>query len=327
MVNLDDLLKSDANDYVAPKEVSNSFPQFKPNPKKHKGKYSATIRFIPNPMDSKYSIFTNQVMYLTGKGEMEGERLYLQNPKMLSKSEKECFVMETFWRYKNNKDNAAHQEIAKGIGGCATRNISYIYVVSDETVPDNNGKFMVWEYGSKILKKIETLRNPTSSKKKSSEPFKLDKSKEFSVVMTVFGGEVNVDACEFLDDDTAFSYDSDGTKTILNDKATKLRLQKDLSGLPDLKDVYGYKEWRDNEDKVHTAKLILDSITGTDNKVSNLLKSKNVVVEGDFGLVQLKDTPVNTKPVSKTKTHPKDDVDSNSAELDDETMAFLNELG
>ncbi len=84
---------------------------------------------------------------------------------------------------------------------------SNIYVVSDPTNPDNNGKVFKYKYGKKVYDKIQDVMNPEFPDEQPCNPFDLWEGATFKLKIRQVDGYRNYDKSEFskpsvlLDDD------------------------------------------------------------------------------------------------------------------------------
>jgi hypothetical protein len=87
--------------------------------------------------------------------------------------------------------------------------ISNIYVISDPTRPQNEGKVFLFKYGKKIFDKLNEAMNPQFADESPVNPFDLWKGADFKLKIRKVEGYRNYDKSEFaapkplLDDDDA----------------------------------------------------------------------------------------------------------------------------
>lgn len=105
---------------------------------------------------------------------------------------KDCPLCKTYWALKNSK-NPADQEKAKLISR-NTKYYSYVYVVEDKQVPENEGKIMIFPFGYKIYTKIETKAKSTRKPVKVED---LIYGANLNLIIKEVGGYANYDASEF----------------------------------------------------------------------------------------------------------------------------------
>ena len=75
--------------------------------------------------------------------------------------------------------------------------ISYIYVVSDPSNPDNDGKVFLYKYGKKIYEKIHNLMIPEFPDEVPRNPFDFDDGCNFKLKIRKVDGYINYDKSEF----------------------------------------------------------------------------------------------------------------------------------
>jgi Tat protein secretion system quality control protein TatD with DNase activity len=310
MFNLDDLLNQSVESFIAPEpEKVQKQPSFQPNPKNTKtGVYSAVVRFLPNRYDTQSSSFRSVQHWL----ESDDDKGYFQCQSMIGLEP--CFVNQIFWKYKNDKENAVAQEIAKKLGR-QEQWYSSIYVVNDLSNPENNGKTLVWKYGIKIKRMIDAQMKPSDEDLKlGNEPcniFNLGDGKNFTVKVKTVGGYSNYDDCKFADSKSAFSKDVNGKVNILNSVEVKTELSEILENSPNLGELYGFKPWTAEQEE--KARRIVSYITG--QEVDSLLKS---------GTVGTKTKSVDVSTVKSSTISTNADSESTGEELDEELEAYLN---
>lgn len=304
MFNLDDLLNTPVEQFIAPEpEKVQKQPTFSPNPKTTKNQvYSAIVRFLPNRYDTTASSFRTVSHWL----ESDTEKGFFQCQSMIGLEP--CFINQTFWKYKNDKDNATSQEIAKKLSRSENW-YSLIYVVNDLSNPENNGKVLVWKYGIKIKRLLDAQQKPSEEDLKlGAEPcniFSLTEGKNFTVKVKIVGGYSNYDECKFVDKQSAFTKDLNSKENILNSTDVKSFVGEILENSPNLGEIYGFKSWT-GEDEAK-ARRIVSYITGQ-SSTEEFLLSKEV----DLGTVKS----------STLSTSPKDlEIDT---DLDDDLEKYLN---
>lgn len=103
-----------------------------------------------------------------------------------------CTLCDAFWALKNDK-NPEKQDRAKKISR-TTKYYSYVYVVEDKQVPENEGKIFIFPFGYKIFQKIK------AQAENSRKPIRVeDLMNGANLVLNIeeVGGFVNYDASYF----------------------------------------------------------------------------------------------------------------------------------
>jgi hypothetical protein len=157
------------------------------------GKRELVIRFLPNLMKNGKigpTAVTKHIHYADFKQnpELQGYFDCLKNDSI----NKECPLCKTYWALKNSK-NPEDNDKAKLINR-TTKYYSYVYVVEDKQVPENEGKIFIFPFGYKIFQKIETKA------KSSRRPVKVEDlihGANLNLVIQEVGGYYNYDASEF----------------------------------------------------------------------------------------------------------------------------------
>ena len=93
--------------------------------------------------------------------------------------------------------------------------ISYIYVVDDPSVPDNDGKVFLYKYGKKIYEKLNNLMIPEFPDEIPRNPFDIDDGCNFKLKIRKVDGYINYDKSEFAEP-SILSTDDDFLDTILD---------------------------------------------------------------------------------------------------------------
>lgn len=266
---------------VFDKKSSQSDGIYRPslNDAKDKAKgYVATIRFLPNLLDSGKigpSAIEKHIHYVDLKNEPALAGYYDCN----KNNEPDCPLCTEYWKLKNSK-NAADNEKSSLLKR-STKYYSYVQIIEDEQHPDLVGSIMIYGYGYTIKEKINSERQGEVSGVPCNV-FDLANGKSFRLIIKEKGGYSNYDASQFLDiapvqifnekNETfvkAPSYTNDKGKTIIgfdgDAKKTAGVHKKITSFLQDKKvNMYDYE-----------AKKWDEQITG---KVNNIL----AILSGDI---------------------------------------------
>jgi hypothetical protein len=112
---------------------------------------------------------------------------------------------------KNKEYWSSGQEALKKVASEHKRQLKYIsniYIVSDSGNPDNNGKVMLYKYGAKIFKKIQSAMSPEFPEDPSFDPFDFWTGANFVVKKTGMGRDSNYDQSAFQSQGQLFDDDS-----------------------------------------------------------------------------------------------------------------------
>jgi hypothetical protein len=86
--------------------------------------------------------------------------------------------------------------------------ISNIYVVSDPTNPQNEGKVFLYKFGTKIFEKIQEAMKPQFNDEEPINPFDFWKGANFRIKIRKVGGYTNYDKSEFDSQSVLFDDDA-----------------------------------------------------------------------------------------------------------------------
>lgn len=167
------------------------------------GNGMAIIRFLPAPaVDGDEAI--PWIQYFKHGFQSKGGWLIDFCPTTLGAGT-ECPVCEynkTLWNsgIESNKELARKQK----------RKLTYvanIYVISDPSNPENEGKVKLWKFGKKIFEKLEEAMNPNFADETPLNPFDLWRGANFKLKMRNVEGYRNYDKSEFEKSSVLFDDD------------------------------------------------------------------------------------------------------------------------
>ena len=127
--------------------------------------------------------------------------------------------------------------------------ISNIYVVSDPSNPENEGKIFLYKYGKKIFDKINEAMNPEFEDDAAINPFDFWKGANFRLKVRKVAGYTNYDKSEFEQPSELLGGDDTELETLYNK-------QYDLSEFSDKSNFKSYDELKTKLDRV---------LSGTEN--------------------------------------------------------------
>jgi len=115
---------------------------------------------------------------------------------------------------------------------------SNVYVVSDPSNPQNEGKVFLYKYGVKIFEKIQEVMKPEFKDEEAINPFDFWKGANFRLKIRKVAGYTNYDKSEF-----------DSTSALLDGNDTKLetvwKSQYKLKEFTDVKNFKAYDELKE----------------------------------------------------------------------------------
>lgn len=170
-------------------------------PKYSKGQneeYIATIRFIPNPRDFKHSIITKNVAFLKEPNGQGGR--YIDDPDTIGEKSP---IKEAFFMFYNSTD--ARIKNFSNAFSRSQQSYALVQVLACPAEPKLVGKILVWKFGQKVKKKIDTEMNTTMPGQSPHHPFDLFMNRLFYVKVTKQSGGQgqkpynNFDECQFYD--------------------------------------------------------------------------------------------------------------------------------
>lgn len=283
------------------------------------GRRELVIRFLPNLMKNGKigpTAIQKHIHYANFKNnpELQGYFDCLKNDSI----GKECPLCKTYWALKNS-NNPADEDKAKLINR-NTKYYSYVYVVEDLQVPENEGKIFILPFGYKIFQKIETKA------KSSRKPVKVEDliyGANLNLVIQEVGGYYNYDASEFEAPEPIeingkpLKVSEDGTI----DSKEKQRVVEFLQSREFELESFQAVDWTPEQyDKVDKIIALLtgqaytgESASSTPSTNTNALTSADVFEtddDDDEPEVQAKPTRASRKKVVEDEDEPETDVKS-----------------
>jgi hypothetical protein len=148
----------------------------------------AVIRFLPE-IDGEDSPFVSVYSH-TFKG--KGGWFYENCPTTIGEKCPVCAANTELWNSGVEDDkNIARQRKRK------LTYISNILVLEDPANPENKGKVFLYQYGTKIFQKIQSLAHPEFQDEVAVDPFNFWTGADFKIKIRNVGGYVNYDRSEF----------------------------------------------------------------------------------------------------------------------------------
>ena len=127
------------------------------------------------------------------------------------------------------------KESDKAIARAQKRKLSYysnIYVVSDPTHPENEGRVFLYKYGKKIFDKLVEAMQPAFADEKALDPFNFWEGADFKLKIRKVDGYWNYDKSEFA-----------APKPLLNDDAKLESIWKQAYSLADFEAQKNFKSY------------------------------------------------------------------------------------
>lgn len=149
----------------------------------------AVIRFLPPPRGEELPwvrVWNHGFQGPTGKWYIENSLTTIGKPDPVSELNNELW----------NSGSEANKEIARK----QKRRLSYIcnvYVVSDPSNPQNEGKVKLFKFGKKIFDKIKDVMQPQFQDEEPLNPFDFWKGADFKIKIRNVEGYRNYDKSEF----------------------------------------------------------------------------------------------------------------------------------
>lgn len=161
------------------------------------GSGTAEIRFLPNPEGEKRK-FIKKYSYSFERypGTRKGPWYIEDSPTTIDKPDPVAEYNSKVWndtnRDKEERENDARKRKR------TTSYVSNIYVVSDPSNPENEGKVFLYRYGKKIFDKIKDCIEPEFKDKEAFDPFDFWKGANFRLRIRKVAGFNNYDKSEFM---------------------------------------------------------------------------------------------------------------------------------
>ena len=187
----------------------------------------AVIRFLPSKSDSELpwvQYWDHGFSGPNGRWYIEKSRTSINEPDPVS--EYNSYLWNT--GHEEDKDTARSQKRR-------LHYVSNIYVVSDPSAPENEGKVFRFQYGKKIFKKITDVMNPEFEDETPINPFDLWDGADFKLKIRNVEGYRNYDKSEFVSPSPLLDGDDEKLEKVFNK-------MHDLSKYIDPKEYKSYDE-------------------------------------------------------------------------------------
>jgi len=272
------------------------------------GTYKALIRFMPNLKNPKQPIVRKFTYWLESP---DGKGQNFDSPSTIGEK---CPIQQTFYRLKNS-ESAADRRMAEKLKRRETF-YSLVKVIKDPQKPENEGRYFILKYGTKLKQKIDDEMSPSFDE--PTQIFNPMNGKNFEFIVTKQGEFNNYDTSKFQ---------SKKTPVIVNgapmDDSQESRdaVLEELKNAPDLSN-FEYKSWNDEERA--TVERFLGYYTSRGSNVDAIVNAKPKA-ETKFTAEDAEDDVFSTPAPKPTKTESKPAA---KASNDDEDLdSFLDNLG
>jgi hypothetical protein len=270
------------------------------------GTYKALIRFMPNIKNPKQPIvrkFTYWLESPDGKG---------QNFDSPSTVGEKCPIQQAFYRLKNS-ESAVDRKMAEKLKR-REQFYSLIKVIKDPQKPENEGRYFILKYGTKLKQKIDDEMSPSFDE--PTQIFNPLTGKNFELIVTKQGDYNNYDTSKFQSKKTPVVVKGN---PVDNSEESRQAIMEELQNSPDLS-TFEYRSWND-EDRSNVERFLSyysSRASNIDNVVNAKSKSSSSFEEQSEDSFEM---PSRTEPKKQApKAKPASD---DSEDLND----FLNGLG
>ena len=252
----------------------------------------AIIRFLPEPegCDLPWSRVYTHAFQGTGGWYIENSLTTLGQKDPVSEHNSELW----------NSGSDANKEIARK----QKRRLSYysnIYVVSDPTNPENEGKVFLYKYGKKIFDKIMEAMKPEFADETPINPFDFWEGANFKLKIRRVEGYQNYDKSEF------------GSAEALFDDDAKLEtIYNSLYNLNEFTDANNFKSYEKLKER-------LDSVLGLKKPVRAPIPDAELETE-DEGRGYFAEKATASEPVKEVVAA------ETSSDEDDESLSYFSKL-
>lgn len=217
------------------------------NPNCQDKKYTARLRFVPNPNDPIQQIVKKWMYFLPTPGDVNGKKMVVDCPSNMGPSGKNNIITNAFFALKDH-DNFAYRSLAKKCFSRKEYFYTLIQVMIDAQQQDLENTFKIFRFGKSVMEIIDNeVKNDDKIGKigvKISHPFK---GKDFFLRVEeqkTENGDVIPSYTRSTFDTQISSISFDGGKTRLAETQENMAIiYKNLKdGVPDLSRMY-HKPW------------------------------------------------------------------------------------
>jgi hypothetical protein len=273
------------------------------------GTYKALIRFMPNVKNPKQPIVRKFTYWLESP---DGKGQNFDSPSTIGEK---CPIQQTFYRLKNS-ESAADRRMAEKLKRRETF-YSLVKVVKDPQKPENEGRYFILKYGTKLKQKIDDEMSPSFDE--PTQIFNPMNGKNFEFIITKQGEYNNYDTSKFQSKKTAVIVNG---VPMDDTQESRDAVLEELKNAPDLSN-FEYKSWNDEERA--TVERFLGYYTSRGANIDTIVnakpkaESKFVTEDEDEGDMFSAPAPKPKKSESKPATKASND--------DEDLDSFLDNLG
>lgn len=273
------------------------------------GTYKALIRFMPNIKNPKQPIVRKFTYWLESP---DGKGQNFDSPSTIGEK---CPIQQTFYRLKNS-ESAADRRMAEKLKRRETF-YSLVKVVKDPQKPENEGRYFILKYGTKLKQKIDDEMSPSFDE--PTQIFNPMNGKNFEFIITKQGEYNNYDTSKFQSKKTAVIVNG---VPMDDTQESRDAVLEELKNAPDLSN-FEYKSWNDEERA--TVERFLGYYTSRGANIDTIVNAKPKA-ESKFVTEDEDEDDMFSAPAPKPKKS--ESKPATKASNDDEDLdSFLDNLG
>ena len=271
------------------------------------GTYKALIRFMPNIKNPKQPIVRKFTYWLESP---DGKGQNFDSPSTIGEK---CPIQQTFYRLKNS-ESAADRRMAEKLKRRETF-YSLVKVVKDPQKPENEGRYFILKYGTKLKQKIDDEMSPSFDE--PTQIFNPMNGKNFEFIITKQGEYNNYDTSKFQSKKTAVIVNG---VPMDDTQESRDAVLEELKNAPDLSN-FEYKSWNDEERA--TVERFLGYYTSRGANIDTIVNAKP---KAESKFVTEDEDDMFSAPAPKPKKS--ESKPATKASNDDEDLdSFLDNLG
>jgi hypothetical protein len=274
------------------------------------GTYKALIRFMPNIKNPKQPIVRKFTYWLEGP---DGKGSNFDSPSTVGEK---CPIQQAFYRLKNS-ESAADRRMAEKLKR-KEQFYSLIKVIKDPQKPENEGRYFILKYGTKLKQKIDDEMSPSFDE--PTQIFNPLTGKNFELIVTKQGDYNNYDTSKFQSKKTAVIINGEPAD---NSPESKEAILKELNAAPDLS-TFEYQSWTD-EDRSRVEKF-LSYYTSRGSSIDAVVNSKPKA-ESTFEASNTEDDDFFNAPAPKKESAKSSPEPAKQSSNDEDLDSFLDGLG
>jgi hypothetical protein len=274
------------------------------------GTYKALIRFMPNVKNPKQPIIRKFTYWLESP---DGKGQTFDSPSTVGEK---CPIQQAFYRLKNS-ESAADRRMAEKLKR-KEQFYSLIKVIKDPQKPENEGRYFILKYGTKLKQKIDDEMSPSFDE--PTQIFNPLTGKNFELIVTKQGDYNNYDTSKFQSKKTPVIVNGQPAD---NSSECKDAILKELSDAPDLS-TFEYQAWND-EERARVEKF-LSYYTSRGSSIDAVVNAKPKAAS-TFESDSSEDDDMFSAPAPKETPKPKKEAESKPSNNDEDLDSFLDGLG